>query len=95
MPSTVDLPGEGDSTINIAMFGALGGGCAACLILGIIVGIFVSNKKKSRTENNKEIPLPIVSRGNCISQEIKSKSTNYFCQETLWFKFTIRHIFYL
>ena len=66
IPPKVDLPGEGDSNINIAMFGALGGGCAACLILGIVVGTFVSNKKKSRSENNKETPLQVVSQGNCI-----------------------------
>ena len=78
---TMDLPAEyqntrvpeDNSTNNFLIFGALGGACAACLILGIIIHNFVSTKKKIRHENRIEIPLQMTPQGNCITYEILSK----------------------
>ena len=80
---TMDLPaeykntrvpeGNGSSNILIGILIALGGACAACLILGIIIRTVVSNKKKSRHENRIEIPLQISPKGNCITYDMESK----------------------
>ena len=82
----MDLPAEHPNTRvpedgrnnNFPIFGALGGACAACLILGIIIRKFVCNKKKSRDENRIEIPLQTTPQGKCITYEIESKFLIHF-----------------
>ena len=70
--------GNSSSNILIGILIALGGACAACLILGIIIRKFVCNKKKSRDENRIEIPLQTTPQGKCITYEIESKFLIHF-----------------
>ena len=58
------------SRTTIIIFGGVAGICAACVLFGIILGVFLS-KKKTGPESSKQIPLQPVSEGKFSVHEIR------------------------
>ena len=62
-PPETELPIKETTNTNTLVFVAFGGVCAASVVFGIFIGIFVSKKNKAVVENPADIHLQSVVEG--------------------------------